>query len=172
MFRTDTRTLINLILASSYWSVTPPSLLFSLHTHSVWETICDAMASRVWQNFCSFCQEYPVLGKAHPRFPPPPPHLPPRKWKLARTWHFEFWVVKSAVECGLIAVSPKDTVSLNPVRNLHRKIPVLGGKFSSVFIDGWWRVTLAIAFAFLPQNFRKVKGTYDWYFYNLWVRFE
>ena len=52
--------------------------LAGLHIHSVWETICDARASRVWraawQNLYSFCQEIPILilnTQEYPLSPPP-----------------------------------------------------------------------------------------------------
>ena len=38
-------------------------------------------------------------------------------------------------------------------------------------IGGSYRTSLLVVFAFLPQNFGKVVGTYEWYFVTLWVQF-
>ena len=34
------------------------------------------------------------------------------------------------------------------------------------------RVILVVAFAFSPQNFENVAGTYEWYFVSLRVQFK
>ena len=39
----------------------------------------------------------------------------------------------------------------------------------------WWLVLIVgcfCFFAFLPQNFDKVVGAYEWYFVSLWLQFE
>ena len=146
-----------------------PSILFSLHTCSVWETICDARASQASRIFGSFCQEYPILeychllpspqmkswpelGTLHFDYPGIPPFPSPQKWKvgqnlalwvlttqdnppppnekLARTWHFEFWLPKNPPRksCSwsvwrLITVSPKDTISFVSACSYLHKCP-------------------------------------------------
>ena len=70
----------------------------SPHT-SVWETICDARASRVWHGqICAhFAKntnsqfDYPHWVLTTQEYPPPPP---PNE-NLVRSWHFEFWLPKN-----------------------------------------------------------------------------
>ena len=77
-------------------SIHPHSILISLPMRSMWETICDAVASSSGMNLCSKFLECPhssvsgMLVWNHPR--PPPPH---HKWNLGRSWHFEFELVWS-----------------------------------------------------------------------------
>ena len=52
-----------------YWNVNK-SGFFSLHTHSVWETICDALASWSGWKFGSKIPVYPILGLASQNTPP------------------------------------------------------------------------------------------------------
>ena len=64
---------------------------FSLHIHSMWETICDAVASWSGWKFGSKIPVYPILGFG-PQFPPPPKK---KNSNLGRSWHleyFEFWL--------------------------------------------------------------------------------
>ena len=64
--------------------------LFSLHIHSMWETICDALASWSGWEFGSKIPEYPILGFGSQNTPPPEkfklrlftfdlPRIPPQK---------------------------------------------------------------------------------------------
>ena len=82
--------------------------LISLHIRSMWETICDALASWSGWKFGSKIPVYPILGFGHqhppptlrlftfdlPRIPPPPS---PENWNLGRSWHFktfQFWLAQ------------------------------------------------------------------------------
>ena len=59
--------------------------IISLHTHSVWETICHAKASRVWHGMAKFLLflpriPYPRADLDYPTPPPiPHPHSPTPK---------------------------------------------------------------------------------------------
>ena len=68
--------------------------LISLHIRSMWETICDALASWSGWKFGSKIPVCPILGFGHqPPSPLPPP--PPRNWNLGISWHFktfQFWL--------------------------------------------------------------------------------
>ena len=46
--------------------------LISLHIHSMWETICDALASWSGWKFGSKIPVYPILGFGSQNNPPPP----------------------------------------------------------------------------------------------------
>ena len=54
--------------ADADWTVS--NSLFNLHTRSMWETICDTRASRVWHG-----KIYAHLSSHYPRIPPSPPKL-------------------------------------------------------------------------------------------------
>ena len=60
------------------------SVIISLHLRSMWEPICDAVASWSGWKFGSKFWECPTL-----RTESPPP---PENWNLGRSWHFEFWL--------------------------------------------------------------------------------
>ena len=67
--------------------------LFSLHIHSMWETICEAQASWSGWEFGSKIPVYPILGFGSQNTPPPP-----ENWNLGRSWHFKtfhFWLVEN-----------------------------------------------------------------------------
>ena len=49
------------------------SQIISLHTHSVWETICDALARWSGWKFGSKIPVYPILGLGSQNTPRPPP---------------------------------------------------------------------------------------------------
>ena len=80
-------------------------ILISLHIHSMWEIICDALASWSGWKFGSKIPVYPILGFGSPEYPPPPTKFeilsfdhwripPPPNWNLGRSWHFktfQFW---------------------------------------------------------------------------------
>ena len=51
-------------------------LIFSLHIRSMWEIICDAVASWSGWKFGSKIPVYPILGFGHQ--PPPPPAPSPK----------------------------------------------------------------------------------------------
>ena len=63
-------------------------------SRSMWETICDAKAS--WLPEC-FNQTAKNTNSRfdYPRIPPPPP---PKMKKLARNWHFEFWLLQTGLQ--------------------------------------------------------------------------
>ena len=80
-------------------SSSPISLpLFSLHIRSMWETICDALASWSGWKFGSKIPVYPILGFGSQNTTttsPPPPH---KNWNLGRSWHLktsQFWLVEN-----------------------------------------------------------------------------
>ena len=116
-----------------YWGVLV--LLISLHIRSMWETICDAKASRKWQG--KICTEIPhntLFWNLVQNNTPPPRKLkfrqildfgiwltqntPSPNWNLGRSWHFEFWLPEPPPPhpsvgwsmWRLIAVSPKDSI--------------------------------------------------------------
>ena len=60
--------------------------LISLHIRSMWETICDAKASRKWQGrICAQMGQNTLFWNLVQDTPPP-------NWNLGRSWHFEFWL--------------------------------------------------------------------------------
>ena len=61
--------------------------LISLHIRSMWETICDAKASRKCEG--KFVIKILRTHYSGIRFRTPPPL--PENWNLDRTWHFGFW---------------------------------------------------------------------------------
>ena len=60
--------------------------IISLHIRSMWETICDALASWSGWEFGSKIPVYPILGFGSQNTYPPPP---PENWNLGRSWHFK-----------------------------------------------------------------------------------
>ena len=87
----------------------------------MWETICDAKASRKWQG--KICAQigkntlfWDLVQKPHPHPPKlkfsqilalwvltgtehdPTPSPTPLNWNLARSWHFAFWVVQTGLQ--------------------------------------------------------------------------
>ena len=110
------------ILASeagtSFDKILDPHLI-SLHIHSMWETICDAVASSSGINLRSkpyspqkthpqmkSCQIWGTLDLTCPEYP-----LSPEKWKVVRFGTSER-EVQGARMWGLIYVFPADTISL------------------------------------------------------------
>ena len=74
------------------------TLLISLHIRSMWETICDALASWSGWEFGSKIPVYPILGFGSQNTPIPPP--PPENWNLGRSWHFktfQFWLAQNTL---------------------------------------------------------------------------
>ena len=75
------------------------TLLISFHIHSMWETICDALASWSGWEFGSKIPVYPILGFGSQNTPNPPPPTPPSEnWNLGRSWHFktfQFWLAQN-----------------------------------------------------------------------------
>ena len=65
-----------------------------LHIRSMWETICDALASWSGWEFGSKIPVYPILGFSSQNTAPPPPE----NWNLCRSLHFktfQFWLVEN-----------------------------------------------------------------------------
>ena len=105
--------------------------LVSLHTRSVWESICDTLPHSSYQNLArlseflvrnSLSAPTQVFQKCWSGVPPLP--LPPSKWKFGQilalgTWAgLDYHPFPTYVRAGVgrrIAVSPKDTVSLSIV---------------------------------------------------------
>ena len=75
-------------------SIHPPSILISLPMRSMWETICEAMASSSGMNLCSKFFECPhssISGMLVWNHPSPST----TNENLSRSWHFEFELVWS-----------------------------------------------------------------------------
>ena len=66
------------------------SPLISLHIRSMWETICDAVASSSGINLCSKIPVYPIL--------PPPPRKPLfPQWKIVRFEGLWIWLAQNTL---------------------------------------------------------------------------
>ena len=66
-----------------------PAQLFSLHIHSMWETICDAWACWSGWKFGANSTEYPY--SVIQNTPPPAPE----NWNLGRSWDFEYFQLQN-----------------------------------------------------------------------------
>ena len=122
-------------LLESERNLAPPlgssKVIVSLHIHSMWETICDAVASSSGINLRSKIPVYPIL----PRKPTPmkscqiwgtldgfscPEYPSPQKMKSCQIWDPPWREVQGARMWGLIYVSPADTISFLFVENKIR----------------------------------------------------
>ena len=83
---------------------------FSPHTHSVWETICDAGTSLGEKILCSKSTQYPILGKS--RIPRPQELKIVRNFGSELTKNTKNTYVQGTDVWRLIAISPTDNLSL------------------------------------------------------------
>ena len=86
-------TLLNFSVHGTVDQIVSVNELISLHIRSMWETICNALASWSGWEFGSKIPVYPILGFGSQNTP-----LPPKNWNLGRSWHlktFQFWLVEN-----------------------------------------------------------------------------